>query len=154
MMRGRARAVCGGALAALLSSAAALGQAPDGVSDRIQCAPEASPDGAVCGVETRLYVGWRVFHAQCASCHAQDALGSSFAPDLTRRLRGMDAREFFKLLDDGYLGPHDVSPPRGSNPDVARYYDELWGYLSARASGELPPGTLTRLPNAAPAPPQ
>ena len=53
-MRGRPRAICGGALAVLLSSAAALAQTASGAADRVQCAPEASPDGAVCAVETRL----------------------------------------------------------------------------------------------------
>ena len=106
------------------------------------------PAGAVCSVDARVYVGWRVFHAQCAECHAPDAVGSSFAPDLTRRLRAMSAREFFEALDEGYTGPLDPSPPRGADPDVARYYDELWAYLRARASGELPAGTLARRPNA------
>jgi mono/diheme cytochrome c family protein len=101
----------------------------------------------VCRVDTATYVGWRVFNAQCASCHAQDALGSSFAPDLTFRMRGMDARAFIAALDKGYLGPDDPSPPRGAMPDVARYYNELWSYLSARASGALPPGALERLSN-------
>ena len=134
-------------VAALAIGAAAKGQAPSGELGRIECGSDAAPGGAVCSVDARLYVGWRVFHAQCAACHAQDAVGSSFAPDLTRRIREMDEREFFKALDDGYLGPHAASPPRGSHPDVARYYNELWGYLSARARGDLPPGTLTRLPN-------
>jgi cytochrome c5 len=123
--------------------------APGAAADApIDCsAAAAAVSGAVCTVDVRVYVGWRVFHAQCATCHAQDAVGSTFAPDLTRRIREMDAREFFRALDDGYLGPHDVTPPRGANPDVARYYEELWSYLAARARGELPPGPLARAPN-------
>jgi mono/diheme cytochrome c family protein len=129
--------------------------APDGSipaltqDSRIDCAAADGQDVPVCRVDTATFVGWRVFAAQCASCHAQDALGSSFAPDLTFRMRGMDAREFMAALDNGYLGPNDASPPRGAMPDVARYYNELWSYLSARASGELPPGSLEleRLPS-------
>jgi hypothetical protein len=113
---------------------------------RIECAQ--TP--AQCRTDLATYLGWRVFHAQCAACHAADALGSAFAPDLTRRLRGMDAREFFAALDKGYMGPDDSSPPRGQNPDVARYYQELWAYLSARRNGDLPPGPLERLPDAEP----
>jgi mono/diheme cytochrome c family protein len=101
--------------------------------------------GAVCRVDLATYIGWRVFHAQCATCHARDALGSSFAPDLVERIRGMDQRAFVRALDDGYMGPDDPAPPRGANPDVARYYNELWSYLRARASGELPPGPLEPL---------
>jgi hypothetical protein len=33
------------------------------------------------------------------------------------------------------------------DPNVARYYDELWSFLRARISGELPAGPLTRLPD-------
>jgi mono/diheme cytochrome c family protein len=101
---------------------------------------------AVCRVDLATYVGWRVFNAQCATCHAADALGSSFAPDLTLRMRGMTQRTFFAALDNGYLGPADPAPPRGRHPDVARYYEELWAYLFARASGDLPAGDLERLP--------
>jgi len=113
--------------------------------DRFDC--DGAESGFVCRVDLATYIGWRVFHAQCASCHAENALGSSFAPDLTHRMRSMDERAFVAALDDGYLGPDDPMPPRGANPDVARYYTELWSYLSARASGDLPPGPLERLPN-------
>ena len=58
----------------------------------------------------------------------------------------MDQRAFVRALDEGYMGPDDPAPPRGANPDVARYYAELWSYLSARASGALPPGPVERLP--------
>jgi cytochrome c len=97
-------------------------------------------------VDLPVYIGWQVFHAQCAACHAADARGSSFAPDLTLRMSRMTARDFFAALDQGYLGPGDPSEPRGRDPEIARYYNELWAYLSARASGELPPGSLERLP--------
>jgi hypothetical protein len=92
------------------------------------------------------YVGWRVFHSFCATCHAADATGSTYAPDLTFRMRGMQRREFFAALDDGYLGPASNLPPHGDNPDVARYYAELWADLAARVSGSLPPGALAPLP--------
>jgi hypothetical protein len=125
-------------------------QLAGGGSARAQ-APAASPtvecDAAgVCRADLATYVGWRVFHVQCATCHARDALGSSFAPNLLERIRGMDQRAFFRALDDGYMGPDDPAPPRGANPDVARYYAELWSYLSARARDELPPGPVERLP--------
>ena len=136
------------AAAALLIAAVARPQTAPQAPARIDCAEGAAPAGAVCSVDVPTYVGWRVFHAQCASCHAQDAVGTSYAPDLTRRIREMDARAFTNALDDGYMGPQDPAPPRGANPDVARYYHELWRYLSARASGVLPAGPLARLPNA------
>jgi mono/diheme cytochrome c family protein len=95
-------------------------------------------------VDLATYIGWRVFEAQCASCHAADARGSGFAPDLTERLRGMDQRDFFGALDRGYFGPQSTMPPRGRDPNVSPYYEELWAYLSARRDGRLPAGPLER----------
>jgi hypothetical protein len=114
-------------------------------SARIECAAADGASARACAVDTATYVGWRVYHAQCAACHGADALGSSFAPDLTRRMQGMTSREFFAALDQGYMGPNDPAPPRGRNPDVARYYNELWVYLAARVRGDLPVATLDRL---------
>jgi mono/diheme cytochrome c family protein len=111
---------------------------------RVECEPAPA---AACRADIATYIGWRVFQAQCASCHAADTRGSSFAPDLTQRLRGMTEREFFAALDKGYLGPQSTMPPRGRDPNVAPYYDELWAFLSARRNGDLPAGPVERLPD-------
>ena len=88
-----------------------------------------------------------MFQAQCATCHAADARGSSFAPDLTLRMSKMTQRDFFAALDNGYFGRSSTMPPRGRDPNVAPYYDELWSYLRARMAGDLPAGPVTRLPS-------
>lgn len=100
---------------------------------RIECGMEPP-----CRADLATYIGYRVFVAHCASCHAADARGSTFAPDLTERLRGKTQRDFFLALDRGYLGPLSTMPPRGRDPNVAPYYDELWAYLRARRDGALP----------------
>ena len=107
---------------------------------RVECAP----DGP-CRADLATYIGWRVFQAQCATCHAADARGSSFAPDLTLRMSAMTQRDFFAALDRGYSGSQSTMPPRGRDPNVAPYYDELWSFLRARISGDLPPGAVARL---------
>jgi mono/diheme cytochrome c family protein len=108
----------------------------------------AQPSSGVAPPEGLLtYIGWRVFQAQCATCHAADARGSSFAPDLALRMSAMTQRDFFVALDRGYLGSQSTMPPRGRDPNVAPYYDELWSFLRARISGDLPPGPVTRLPH-------
>jgi mono/diheme cytochrome c family protein len=118
--------------------AGAAQPASDGVAEsRVECTP-AQP----CRVDLATYVGWRVFEDRCATCHGADARGSSFAPDLTQRMSGMTQRTFFAALDQGYFGPQSSMPPRGRDPNVAPYYDEVWSYLRARATGELPPGAL------------
>ena len=110
---------------------------------RVECS---TPD-QVCRVDLATYIGWRVFQAQCATCHAADVRGSSFAPDLVLRMSGMTQRDFFAALDRGYLGSQSAMPPRGRDPNVAPYYDELWSFLRARIRGDLPAGPVARLPD-------
>jgi mono/diheme cytochrome c family protein len=110
-------------------------------SYRIECETDEGP----CRADIATYIGWRVFQAQCASCHAADARGSSYAPDLTARLRGMEQREFFTALDRGYLGQRSTMPPRGRDPNVAPYYEQLWAFLTARRDGRLPAGRVEPL---------
>ena len=114
---------------------------------RIECAP------TTCRADLTTYIGWRVFEAQCATCHALDARGSSFAPDLTERMRRMAERDFFAALDGGYLGANSSMPPRGRDPNVAPYYDELWAYLKARRDGDLPAGPVELLTGETATPP-
>lgn len=109
---------------------------------RIEC----DEGAAACRADLATYIGWRVFQAQCAACHAADARGSSFAPDLVERTQGMQRRAFFAALDQGYFGPRSTMPPRGRDPNVAPYYEELWAYLVARRSGALSPGAVEPLP--------
>ena len=96
-------------------------------------------EAGACVVDRTTYVGWQVFHRTCAGCHAADAVGSGFAPNLVRRIGQMDAAAFRQAMDEGYAGDAEM-PPWRRDPDVRPYYVELWAYLSARASGDLPPG--------------
>jgi mono/diheme cytochrome c family protein len=109
---------------------------------RVECPDDPA---AACRADLATYIGWRVFSAQCATCHAADARGSTFAPDLTLRMGAMTQRQFFAALDQGYLGSRSSMPPRGRDPNVAPYYDELWSYLRARVAGALRPGNVERL---------
>jgi mono/diheme cytochrome c family protein len=136
-------------LAAACAAAAASGQrpaAPDRstAGTRVEC-EEAESAEVPCGVDVSIYVGWRVFDEYCAACHASDALGSDFAPSLVHRIARLDRQAFYSALDNGYFGRDTNLGPWGRNPDVARYYDELWSYLSARASGAVPPRPLRPL---------
>ena len=139
------------AFCAVLACDAGLAQGPTGAAApstaeaaeyRVECVA-----GAACRADLATYIGWRVFQAQCATCHAADIRGSSFAPDLALRMSDMTQREFFAALDHGYFGPQSRMPPRGRDPNVAPYYDELWSFLRARISGDLPPGPVTRWPD-------
>ena len=114
---------------------------------RVECDANAEPGTHPCQVDRATYVGWRTFHAVCHTCHAQDAVGSSFAPALLPRIRMIDKARFVEVVDKGFTGQVGVMPAWGANPNVNRYYDELWAYLRARADGVLPPGRPRRLPD-------
>ena len=125
-------------------AAQSISSRPDAVPYRVECAgAPAQP----CRTDLATYIGWRVFQAQCATCHAADARGSTFAPDLTLRMSAMTERQFFAALDQGYFGSQSTMPPRGRDPNVAPYYDELWSFLRARVAGDLPAGPIERLPD-------
>lgn len=115
------------------------GGAPDESALFAVTCPRDAVSADACTVDRRTYVGWQVFHRTCAVCHAADAVGSSFAPNLLPRIRRMDGREFAAAMDTGYAGEAEMAP-WGRNPEVRPYYLELWAYLSARAAAELPPG--------------
>jgi hypothetical protein len=141
-----ALAVVGVTLAVEAGTAAAQSAsgAPAPADYRVDCSSSVA-DRASCRADLATYIGWRVFIDKCAGCHGADAHGSAFAPDLLRRVASLRRRDFFAALDDGYLGQSSTEPPRGRDPDVAPYYEELWSYLSARRDGALPAGPVERL---------
>ena len=135
---------------AALSGPGAVAQSNDSdtvsTGYQIDCLAQNGVVSSPCRVDLATYIGWRVFHSNCASCHASDALGSSFAPALAERIQRMNFRDFAAAMDNGYAGLEGITMPVwGENPDVARYYRELWAYLSARSTGDLPPGPVERL---------
>ena len=139
-----------GFVAAALVVAASAGRAQtaaDAAPYTVQCGPDPDEGGAaVCRVDRATYVGWRTFHGICHTCHAQDAVGSTFAPDLLVRMRQIDKAEFMKALAEGFKGQVGVMPPWSQDPNVSKYFEELWSYLKARSDGVLLPGRPKRLP--------
>ena len=109
----------------------------------VECETQAEGE-RVCFVDRDTYVGWRTFHAFCHVCHAQDAVGSSFAPNLLERIAVMDKERFVHVMDNGFTGQVGVMPPWKDNPNVNKHYDALYAYLKARANGDLPPGRPQR----------
>jgi cytochrome c5 len=135
------------AAATLVAGGAVRAQESDAAKPTVECAPDPDEGGAtVCRVDRATYVGWRTFHAICHTCHGQDALGSSFAPDLVARVRQIDKAAFTKAMNEGFTGQMGVMPPWIQDPNVNKYFEELWSYLRARADGGLLPGRPKRLP--------
>jgi len=142
-VRRSALAVIGLTLAIEAGTAAAQPAAAASGDYRVEC-PVSTPGGPSCRADLATYIGWRVFVDKCAGCHGADARGSAFAPDLLQRVESLRRRDFFAALDNGYLGQSSTEPPRGRDPDVAPYYEELWSYLRARRDGALPAGPVER----------
>lgn len=99
-------------------------------------------NGSDCRVDMDTYIGWRTYNGNCARCHGAGALGSSLAPDLTKRMsrKDMTFDQFKAIVRDGTSGPMGVMPPWGENPNVMSRVDNLWAYLQARTDGVLPVG--------------
>jgi Cytochrome C oxidase, cbb3-type, subunit III len=129
------------ATGAFLSCQPVGAQSEPGPLHRVECPMSTTAvDAQDCRVDLSIYLGYRVFAEFCSTCHAPDALGSSFAPNLLERVASMDKSRFLSLMERGYVGRAEGMAAWGENPYVSRYYEELWAYLGARASGALPPG--------------
>jgi len=97
-------------------------------------------DGSACIVDKKTYVGWRTYHAECHVCHAQDAVGSTFAPSLVDRMKEIDKERFMESVANGYTGQMGVMPGWKDNPNVNKRFEDLYAYLMARSDGVLLPG--------------
>lgn len=133
-------AATGGQATSSLSAAAAGGaDATEGGAKayEVDCDQVDEDGNKFCLTDKDTYVGWRTFHATCHVCHGQNAVGSSFAPNL---LKDIDKARFVDVVTNGYTGQVGVMPAWGQNPNVKNFIDELYAYQQARADGVLPPG--------------
>lgn len=110
----------------------------------VTCEQDADAGSKVCKVDKKTYIGWRTYTANCLRCHGQDGVGSTFAPSLLDRLKEIDRARFMHSVAKGYTGQIGVMPPWEGNPNVSRYYEQLYAYLKARSDGVLPPGRPAR----------
>lgn len=103
-------------------------------------------EGGKCKVDKATYIGWRTYHAACHVCHAQDAVGSTFAPSLVERLKSMEKERFVVVLTDGFTGTIGVMPGWKKDPNVFPKVEMLWAFLKARSDGALGKGKPKKLP--------
>ncbi len=108
-----------------------------------------------------VYLGWRLFQTHCARCHGADAAGTSAAPDLLPRIRGMSEARFVGTVLQRYQWVMPAAeaaregaareafiqdvlrrrqgetqmPAWESEPTVKAHVKDLFTYLEARASG-------------------
>jgi len=114
----------------------------------VECGQVNDAGRPYCYVDGDTYIGWRTFHGFCHVCHAQDAVGSTFAPSLLDRMKQSDMTKdlFVERLNEGFTGQVGVMPGWKNDPNVRKRYNELYAYLMARASGALPPGRPKKKP--------
>jgi cytochrome c len=93
----------------------------------------------------QVYEGWKHFSANCERCHGQDAVGSSFAPSLIKSIQNGSVLGTGPLTHEIFIGTVVAGRPAKGMPSWAQLLDKekmenIWLYLSARASGQLAPG--------------
>jgi mono/diheme cytochrome c family protein len=119
-------------------------------------------------VDRGTYLGWRLFHSACHSCHGIGGTGTGVAPNLLERVPTLTPRDFtakvltsYRLVspaDEGASSGRDatleqilkrdrsaalgqvVMPAWGGDAAVPPHVLDLYAYLSARAAGDLGPG--------------
>ena len=131
---------------------------------------EAAPYRIVDGkVDSSTYLGWRLFHSSCVSCHGTDATGTGVAPDLVKRVGDMSRSKFVATILQRYnivVRESDAAgesatreafieqilqgragriamPVWEGDPNVAPNVMDLYAYLKARADGALGTGRPT-----------
>jgi methanol metabolism-related c-type cytochrome len=95
-------------------------------------------------VDWATWQGFRRYHDACHVCHGPNALGSTFAPALAESLKTMDYETFFGTVVGGRVtdraGTKYVMPAFGEDKNIMCYLDDIYTYIKARSTGEMPPG--------------
>jgi mono/diheme cytochrome c family protein len=97
-------------------------------------------------VDVALYKAWQQYSLQCARCHGEDGLGTSFGPNLIEAMKpGGDVptrEDFFSIL---HQGREDKGMPPASKVGVdSMYFEGLYQYLKGRSEGRYHGGRPAR----------
>ena len=89
-------------------------------------------------VDPNTYQGYLTYTRHCQACHGPDALGSSFAPILSKAAERRSFAEIASTIAGGLqIQPGRVMPSFAEDPSVISNIGNIYSYLKARASGEL-----------------
>jgi hypothetical protein len=53
-------------------------------------------------VDRNTYLGWKLFHTTCFTCHGRDAIGTDVAPNLVERIKLIPPRDFATKVMTSY----------------------------------------------------
>ena len=97
-------------------------------------------------VSVAVYKGWQQYMLNCARCHGDEALGTSFAPSLVQALGPegqVSSRQLF--VDLLRNGRPDKGMPSDSTMGLdPAYLGGIYDYLKGRADGRLHGGRPAR----------
>ncbi|VDS07730.1 Cytochrome c-553I precursor [Paracoccus haematequi] len=95
-------------------------------------------------VDFATFNGFRRYSAECHVCHGPDGEGSTYAPALKTSVLRMDYYDFQEIVASGKQDVNTaanlVMPAFGTNKNVWCYIDDIYVYLLARGTDELPRG--------------
>jgi len=127
----------------LLSAAIVAGTAR---SQEIAAPPAAAAPGAAAAapaatagapVSWAVFSGYKRYSGNCQVCHGTDALGGTFAPNLTDSLKRLDHDAFLETVVNGKVDGELAMPSFGADPNVMCYIEDIYTYLKARADGQV-----------------
>ena len=92
-------------------------------------------------VDYYTFAGYIRYSANCLQCHGPDALGSTYAPNLTDALKTIDFNEFYGIVSGGKQNVSSsqnlVMPALGENKNVMCYINAIYVYLRARSTDAM-----------------
>ena len=93
-------------------------------------------------VSQTVYDGWKQFNLNCARCHGEDALGTSFAPHLIVSLKPdgpINTKELF--VQTVCAGRPEKGMPSWCALGMEMgTIDEVYSYVKARSDAKMAPG--------------
>lgn len=128
----------------LLLSAAIVSANGPAQDTRPAAAASAAPAGSAAGlsggatpVSWAVFSGYKRFSGNCQVCHGTDAMGGTFAPNLTESLKRLDHDAFLETVVNGKANGELAMPAFGADPNVMCYIEDIYTYLKARSDGQL-----------------
>jgi len=94
-------------------------------------------------VDWPTFSGFRRYHSECHVCHGPDGMGSTYAPPIKDAVMDITYYEFMATVASGKNldgSGNSVMPALGDNRNVMCYIDDIYAYLRARGTGDLPRG--------------